>query len=95
MQTTRYTIGSIALLAGITLALTAQTPPQPPDKYQWLEDVNGPRSLAWVKTENERSAKTLESDPHFRALEAAELKVLESPDRLPTPTISGNNSTDS
>lgn len=91
MHITRYSIGSITLLAGITLALAAQTSPQPPDKYQWLEDVNGPRSLAWVKTENERSAKTLESDPHFPALEAAELKVLESPDRLPTPSINGND----
>ena len=80
-----------ALLAGITLAAIAQTPSEPPDKYQWLEDVNGPRSLAWVKAENERSAKTFESDPHFAALEAAELKVLESPERLPIPAINGTD----
>ena len=42
-------------------------------------------------TENDRTAKILESDPHYPALEAAELKVLESPDRLPTPFINGSD----
>ena len=55
------------------------------DKYQWLEDVSSPRSMAWVKEEDERSAKVLEGDPQFAGLYAMALKVLESPDRLPTP----------
>jgi len=59
------------------------------DKYQWLEDVNGDRALAWVRAENERSAKILESDPHYAALEADALKVLESKDRLPVPQQRG------
>jgi prolyl oligopeptidase len=58
-----------------------------PDKYQWLEDVYGDRSIAWVKAENERSAKILEADPRFAGFEAAALKVLESPDRLPLPDL--------
>ena len=32
-------------------------PPEQQDKYQWLEDVSSPRSMAWVKEEDERSAK--------------------------------------
>ena len=59
------------------------------DKYQWLEDVNGDRALAWVRAENERSAKILESDSHYAALEADALKVLESKDRLPVPQQRG------
>jgi len=69
----------------------AQTPAQPADKYQWLEDVSGARSMAWVKAENERSAKILKSNPHYAGLEAAALKALESPDRLPTPSINGGD----
>jgi prolyl oligopeptidase len=65
----------------------AQTTVEQPDKYQWLEDVNSERAMAWVKAENERTAKVLESDPHFAGLEADALKVLESPDRLPIPTF--------
>src|SRR5262245_49093178 len=47
--------------------------------------------MAWVRAENERSAKVLESDPHYVELEAAALKALESPDRLPTPSLNGDD----
>jgi prolyl oligopeptidase len=57
------------------------------DKYQWLEDVYGERSIAWVKAENERSARILEADPRFSPLAADALKVLESPDRLALPDL--------
>ncbi len=86
------TSGALAIVVSIAAIHTiAQTPTEQPDKYKWLEDVNGARSMAWVKTENERSAKILEADPHYPVLEAAELKVLESPDRLPIPSINGDD----
>ncbi len=59
----------------------------PQDRYQWLEDVFSPRSMAWVKGENERSAKVLLNDPRFPELNAMALKVLESPQRLPSPVF--------
>ena len=55
------------------------------DKYLWLEDVSSDRAMAWVKAENERTSKVLESDRRFADLRAAALQVLESPDRLPRP----------
>jgi prolyl oligopeptidase len=58
-----------------------------PDRYQWLEDVFSPRSTAWVKAENERSAKVLLSDPQFATLDAMALKLLQSPQRLPSPVF--------
>jgi len=73
------------------LSLTPNAPAQTVDKYQWLEDVAGARSMAWVKAENERSAEVLEKDPRFAGLQAAALKVLGSPDRLPAPNLSGND----
>ena len=103
MQQTNYKIQkcstpscAIKLLAigGILLSSIhtgAQTPSVSADKYQWLEDVTGERSMAWVKAENERSAKVLENDPRYPILKAAALKVLESPDRLPTPSLNGND----
>ena len=74
------------LLLLAPLPLLAMTAIQP-DPYQWLEDVSSPRSMAWVKAENERSAKVLESDPEFAPLQAMALKVLESPQRLPMPVF--------
>jgi prolyl oligopeptidase len=79
----RATAASL-LLAMVWISADAQTS-EPQDKYQWLEDVSSPRSMAWVKAENERSAKVLQSDPRFASLDAMALKVLESPDRLPLP----------
>jgi prolyl oligopeptidase len=89
----RRTALLLAIVTAIAGALTtvAQTPREPTDRYQWLEDVSGERSMAWVKAENEGSAKVLESDPHFAGLEAAALKVLESPERLPFPSINAED----
>jgi prolyl oligopeptidase len=58
-----------------------------PDNYAWLEDVNGARSMAWVKAENERTAKVWEADPRFAQFQAQALKVLESPERLAEPDL--------
>ena len=81
-----YLFAVLPLAAAFGPHSAAQTPEQP-DKYQWLEDVSSPRSMAWVKAENERSAKVIESDPHFADLSAKALKVLESPQRLPLPAF--------
>jgi prolyl oligopeptidase len=81
----------LALAAAVAGQQTAQhVAPQAIDKYKWLEDVSGEKAMAWVRAHNEASAKVLESDPHFADLEAAALKVLESPERLPVPRINGN-----
>jgi prolyl oligopeptidase len=67
----------------------AGDPVAPADKYTWLEDIHGDKPMAWVKAENARTAAVLEQDPHFAPLQAAALKVLESPDRLPLPEFRG------
>jgi prolyl oligopeptidase len=59
------------------------------DKYVWLEDVSSDRSMAWVKSENERTLKVLEADPRYAANYADALKVAEAPDRLALPQQRG------
>jgi len=60
------------------------------DKYAWLEDVSGDRSMAWVKAENERTDKVLESDPRYAPYQAEALKIAEDPRRLPHPELHGD-----
>jgi prolyl oligopeptidase len=85
----RSTAILFALSLGTTFAIaraqntTEQT--EQPDKYLWLEDVSGERSMAWVNAENERSAKALDVGPVYTTLAETALKVLESPTRLPNP----------
>ena len=61
------------------------------DKYIWLEDVNSPRAMEWVKAENARSAKILEADPRFATWQEEALKVSADPNRLPMPDLRGND----
>ena len=68
---------------------SADTKATPDDKYIWLEDVSSDRSMAWVKSENERSLKVLQADPRYPANYADALKVAESPDRLALPDQRG------
>jgi prolyl oligopeptidase len=74
---------------GLTQSAASSVPPDPTDRYAWLEDIYGEKQLAWVKAENARTAAVLEDDPHFAPLQADALKVLESPDRLPLPDFHG------
>src|SRR6202041_102327 len=86
--------------AALALAMTAAVFPalpataqlstiEQPDKYKWLEDIHGERSMDWVKAEDARTAAVLEKDPRFATLEAEALTVLESPDRLAAPQLRG------
>lgn len=84
------TLLAAALLVFPSASLSAQTAPAAePDKYTWLEDVSGDRSMSWVKAENAKTAEVLEADPHFAPNLAAALKVAEDPNRLPAPQLRG------
>lgn len=67
----------------------APDPALPADKYLWLEDVNSPRAMAWVRAENARTAKVFQADPRFASYQATALKVEEDPNRLPIPDLRG------
>jgi prolyl oligopeptidase len=81
-------LAAVSLLTSVAcLSQSAPAKPELPDNYQWLEDVNGARSMDWVKAENARSAKVLEADPRFTQFQAEALKVLESPARIAYPVF--------
>ena len=79
------TVAAVVDGMGAIPAAAQQASLERPDNYTWLEDIHGERQMTWVKAENARTAAVLEKDRHFAPLEAAALKVLESPDRLPNP----------
>ena len=57
------------------------------DPYLWLEELNGPKALAWVKDQNARTLAVLQADPHFAGFYAQALKLGEAEDRIPYPRI--------
>ncbi len=57
------------------------------DPLLWLEEVEGPDALDWVRSQNERTLGALQADPRYAGFEAAALEVLTSNDRIPYGTI--------
>ncbi|HXS78195.1 MAG TPA: prolyl oligopeptidase family serine peptidase [Terracidiphilus sp.] len=76
-------VAAVALVIGG--GLFAQRPAEQPDKYEWLSDIHGEKSMAWVKAENARTAAVLEKQKTFEELREEALKVLDSPEKLPYP----------
>jgi prolyl oligopeptidase len=76
--------------AGATPPSVASDSAGSDDKYLWLEDATGDRAMAWVKTENARTAAVLEADPHYAPFFAEALKLAEDPNRLPIPSLRGD-----
>ena len=63
--------------------------PTKPDPFAWLEDIHSPRALAWVKTENERTAARLETDPRYEIFRKQALALFTAKDRIPFPGFLG------
>jgi prolyl oligopeptidase len=53
------------------------------DPYLWLEEVEGAKSLEWVKARNAESQKALEADPTFKPLYERLLAINNATDRIP------------
>jgi prolyl oligopeptidase len=81
----------LAALAGAVAAtaLAATAFAQASDPFQWLEEVESPRALAWVKAENDKSQPVLTGDARFAPLQADALAVLSAKDRIATPDFVG------
>lgn len=59
------------------------------DPYMWLEEVNGDRSLEWVRAQNSATTVVLEQHPEFWKLKDKVLDILNSDERIAYPSIRG------
>ena len=55
------------------------------DPFQWLEDIDAPRSMAWVDGQNVKSAKRLEGDPRYEVFRKQALAIFTAKDRIALP----------
>ncbi|MEN1928952.1 prolyl oligopeptidase family serine peptidase [Luteimonas sp. MJ250] len=72
-----------AALAVASFGATAQEDAEVTDPYQWLEDVEGEKQLAWVRGQNAKAEAELADTPGFKALEADLLAIYDSDDKIP------------
>jgi prolyl oligopeptidase len=57
------------------------------DPFLWLEDVESPKAMDWVKAHNDKSLGRLTKDPRYAAIEKEVRKIQMAKDRLPFPTL--------
>lgn len=59
------------------------------DPRLWMEDIESPRALAWVKERDEKTLAELQADPRFKSVEADARAVVLATDRIPAPELRG------
>ena len=79
----------VAALAGLALLASAAVAVAQSDPFQWLEEVESPKALDWVKAENARAEPALTGDARYRTLHDQALTVLSAKDRIPSPDFIG------
>jgi prolyl oligopeptidase len=57
--------------------------PADDDPFAWLEQIDSPAALDWVKSHNAVTTAWLEADPHFDALRDQIRAILDSRERIP------------
>jgi prolyl oligopeptidase len=75
--------GSIAFI--VMMSAHSSVNAQTHDPYLWLEQVDSPRAMTWVRAENHKTVAELEKDPRYSGLYKDALQIAEAKDRIPTP----------
>ncbi|MFK7735937.1 MAG: prolyl oligopeptidase family protein [Pirellulaceae bacterium] len=60
------------------------------DPYLWLEDVTGEKALDWVREQNKSTQTHFEAQPEFQTMQDDLLKILDSDERIPFVSKSGD-----
>jgi prolyl oligopeptidase len=60
------------------------------DPYLWLEEVESERALAFAREQNERALARLEAQPLFATIYERNLEILNSDERIPSPSQIGD-----
>ena len=60
------------------------------DPYLWLEDIEGEKSLEWIKAQNVISEQIITREPLYETLRNRYLDVFNDKDKIADPTIVGD-----
>ncbi|HET7746439.1 MAG TPA: prolyl oligopeptidase family serine peptidase [Vicinamibacteria bacterium] len=76
----------LALAAALAPLVTAA---EVPDPFAWLEEVEGEKPLAWAREQSARTLAELQARPEYGEVYARTLALLDSKDKIPSPTLLG------
>ncbi len=81
---------TVAVLAAMAIIVpTAPASAQQADPYLWLEEVESPRALDWVRAHNAQTVAELSQSGVYEPIFARAVEILDSQDRIPMPSIRG------
>jgi prolyl oligopeptidase len=81
---------AFGLVVNVPPAAALPASPPPPDPFLWLEQVQGPRALDWVRAEDKRSLAVLQSNPLYAGFDRQALSIAQASDRIPLPDLLGD-----
>jgi prolyl oligopeptidase len=76
-----------ATLFVMTLVPPALAADAPDDPYVWLEQVDSPQAMTWVRAENAKTLAVLEKDPRYEGFLKDATAIAQAQDRIPAPHI--------
>ncbi len=76
----------VALALALAGSATAQNSDDP---FQWLEDVQGEKALAWARQHNAKTIAVLEARPEYKPIFTRTLEILDSKEKIPSPELLG------
>ncbi len=76
-------------LLSITLAPILVLAQEKPDPFLWLEQIDSPKSMKWVKTQDTIAVDALEKFPQFQNIYESNLKIYNSKEKIADPSIVG------
>jgi prolyl oligopeptidase len=79
-----------ALAAAVVFFCLAVIAADDVDPYVWLEEVEGTKALAWAKEQNQKTTTDLEAVKQYKPIYDRTLQILDSQERIPTPSLSGD-----
>lgn len=73
------------IIVGLSLSIHAQA-----DKYLWLEDIDGEKSLEFVNAQNKATFEKLSKEKDYQSIYDKSLEIYNSTEKIAYPSINGN-----
>ncbi|MDA9445681.1 hypothetical protein XI01_02760, partial [Bradyrhizobium sp. CCBAU 21360] len=83
------TLLSIACFISPTLSQDRTDAVLTDDPFRWLEEIEGPAAMAWVRAENEKTLRVLQSDPRYQRFYEQALSILQAKNLSPDVPLEG------
>jgi prolyl oligopeptidase len=84
-----FAVAALAVTGWAVLGAGASRGQTADDPFQWLEDVQGEKALAWARAHNAKTTAVLEARKEYKPIYERTLQILDSKEKIPAPELLG------